>query len=272
MSVRLAFIGGGNMASALIGGILGQGASAQSVRVAEIMPEVRERLQSTFGVTALATAAEAAAGADCIVFAVKPQQMPSVAPQVAEAARGALVVSIAAGVRTADLGRWLGGHERIVRVMPNTPALVGAGVSALFALPGVNADERAIVAQLFAAVGKVLWVEREAQIDAVTAVSGSGPAYAFYLIESMVQAALQLGFDAEAARLLSVETVLGAAKLAAASPESAEILRARVTSKGGTTERALAVLEGHAVKQHFVEAIVAAEARSRELGEAAGRD
>jgi pyrroline-5-carboxylate reductase len=155
--------------------------------------------------------------------------------------------------------------------MPNTPALVGAGMSALFALPSVSVAERKAVEQLFCVVGKVLWVEHEAQIDAVTAVSGSGPAYAFYLVESMEAAARQLGFNAEAARLLSITTVLGAAKLADASPESVEVLRARVTSKGGTTERALSVLEGHAVKQHFVEAILAAEARSRELGEAAGK-
>lgn len=268
--MKLAFIGGGNMATALIGGILNRGGSPRDVRVADIVPEARERLQASFGVTAVASAAEAASGAECIVFAVKPQQMPSVAPLVAEAARRALVVSIAAGIRTADLGRWLGGHERIVRVMPNTPALVGAGVSALFGLPAVSATERESVERLFSAVGKVLWVAYESQIDAVTAVSGSGPAYAFYLIESMEQAALQLGFDAAAARLLSVETVLGAAKLAEASSERAEVLRARVTSKGGTTERALSILEGHAVKQHFIEAILAAEARSRELGEAAG--
>jgi len=270
--MKLAFIGGGNMATALIGGILGQGGSPQDIRVAEIVPEARERLHADFGVTALASAPEAAAGAQCILFAVKPQQMAAVAPLVGEAARHALVVSIAAGIRTADLGRWLGGHERIVRVMPNTPALVGAGVSALFGLPAVSAAERQAVERLFAAVGKVLWVEREVQIDAVTAVSGSGPAYAFYLIESMEQAAIQLGFDAEAARLLSVQTVLGAAKLAEASPERAEVLRARVTSKGGTTERALFVLEGHNVKQHIVEAILAAEVRSRELGDAAGKN
>jgi pyrroline-5-carboxylate reductase len=269
--MKLAFIGGGNMATALIGGILGRGVSPAAVRVAEVVPEARERLHASFGVTAVASAAEAADGADCIVFAVKPQQMPAVAPLVAQAARQALVVSIAAGIRTADLARWLGGHERIVRVMPNTPALVGAGVSALYALPAVGAAEREAVEGLFRAVGKTLWVSQEGLIDAVTAVSGSGPAYAFYLIESMEQAALQLGFDAQAARLLSVETVLGAAKLAEASPERAEVLRARVTSKGGTTERALAVLEGHAVKQHFVEAILAAEARSRELGDAAGK-
>lgn len=269
--MKLAFIGGGNMATALIGGILGQGGLPRDIRVAEIVPEARERMHADFGVTAMASALDVANGAECIVFAVKPQQMAAVAPLVAEAARHALVVSIAAGIRTADLGRWLGGHERIVRVMPNTPALVGAGVSALFGLPAVSATERQAVERLFLAVGKVLWVAREAQIDAVTAVSGSGPAYAFYLIESMEQAALQLGFDAGAARLLSVQTVLGAAKLAEASAERAEVLRARVTSKGGTTERALAILEGHNVKQHIVEAILAAEVRSRELGEAAGK-
>lgn len=269
--MKLAFIGGGNMATALIGGILGSGTPAADVRVADIVPEARERMRAEFGVAAVESATEAAAGADCIVFAVKPQHLRTVASGLGSTARDALIVTIAAGVRTTDLGRWLGGHERIVRVMPNTPALVGAGMSALFALPSVSAAERMAVEQLFSVVGKVLWVEREEQIDAVTAVSGSGPAYAFYLVESMEAAARQLGFDAEAARLLSVTTLLGAAKLADASPEPAEVLRARVTSKGGTTERALSVLEGHAVKQHFVEAILAAEARSRELGEAAGK-
>lgn len=269
--MKLAFIGGGNMATALIGGILGSGTPAADVRVADIVPEARERMRAEFGVAAVESAVEAAVDADCIVFAVKPQQLRAVASEVGGVARNALIVTIAAGVRTSDLGRWLGGHERIVRVMPNTPALVGAGMSALFALPSVSAAERKTAEQLFAVVGKVLWVEREEQIDAVTAVSGSGPAYAFYLVESMEAAARQLGFDAEAARLLSVTTLLGAARLVDASPESAEVLRARVTSKGGTTERALSVLEGHGVKRHFVEAILAAEARSRELGEAAGK-
>lgn len=269
--MKLAFIGGGNMATALIGGILGSGSPAADVRVADIVPEARERMRAEFGIAAVESAREAAAGSDCVVFAVKPQQLRTVASDLGDVARNALIVTIAAGVRTGDLGRWLGGHERIVRVMPNTPALVGAGMSALFALPSVSAAERRTVEQLFSVVGKVLWVEREEQIDAVTAVSGSGPAYAFYLVESMEAAARQLGFDAEAARLLSVTTLLGAAKLADASPEPAEVLRARVTSKGGTTERALSVLEGHAVKQHFVEAILAAAARSRELGDAAGK-
>lgn len=269
--MKLAFIGGGNMATALIGGILGSGTPATEIRVADIVPETRERLRAEFGVAAVESATAAAAAADCIVFAVKPQQLRAVAAELVGTARDALIVTIAAGVRTGDLARWLGNHERIVRVMPNTPALVGAGMSALFALPAVNAAERQAVEQLFAVVGEVLWVEHEAQIDGVTAISGSGPAYAFYLVESMQAAAEQLGFDAKAARLLSVTTLLGAAKLADASPESAEVLRARVTSKGGTTERALSVLEGHAVKQHIVEAILAAEARSRELGEAAGK-
>lgn len=270
--MKVTFVGGGNMASALIGGMLARGWPAADVRVAEVDATARERLGRQFGVFATADLPLATDGAECVLLAVKPQQLREVAQAAAPLCTGRLVVSIAAGVRMTDLSRWLGGHERIVRVMPNTPALVRAGISVACALPGVPAVQREAVTALLEAGGKVVWVEREGMMDAATAVSGSGPAYAFYLIEGMQQAAETLGFTPAEARLLAVQTVLGAAKLAEASEDSAAVLRQRVTSKGGTTEKALLVLEGHGVKAVLVEAIQAAETRARELGEAAGRD
>lgn len=268
--MRLTFIGGGNMASALIGGLLAQGEAAADIHVADVMPEARERLHAEFGVAVHESPVAAVAGSDCVVLAIKPQQLRAVALELAAHVGTQLVLSIAAGIRTDDLSRWLGGHARIVRAMPNTPALVRAGVTAVYALPGVTPAEREAVQQTLSAAGKVLWVAEERFLNAVTAVSGSGPAYAFYLIEAMHDAAMQLGLDADAARLLSVETVLGAARLAEASDVSAAVLRARVTSKGGTTERALSVLEARGVKQSLIDAMIAAEARSRELGDAFG--
>ena len=268
--MRLTFIGGGNMASALIGGILARGGAVADIQVADVMPQACERLHAEFGVAVHESPVAAIAGSDCVVLAVKPQQLRDVAIGLAAHVGTRLVLSIAAGIRTDDLSRWLGGHARIVRAMPNTPALVRAGITAVYALPAVTPAEREAMQQTLSAAGKVLWVAREQLLDAVTAVSGSGPAYAFYLIEAMQDAAMQLGFDVDTARLLSVETVLGAARLAEASDASAAVLRERVTSKGGTTERALSVLEARGVKQSLVDAMVAAEARSRELGDAFG--
>jgi pyrroline-5-carboxylate reductase len=258
------------MATALVGGLIAQGFPREDLAVADVSPEARARIVDQFGVRADADPAAAARDAQCVVFAVKPQQLRAVAEGLAGTVAPALVVTIAAGIRMADLGRWLGGHGRIVRVMPNTPALVRAGISAAVAAPAVGADDRAMVDRLLAAAGRVLWIEREELMDAVTAVSGSGPAYVFYLLEAMEQAALELGFDARAARLLSLETVLGAARLAAADDTDPAVLRARVTSRGGTTERAIGVLEAAGVRQHFVDAIKAAAERSRELGDALG--
>lgn len=260
------------MASALIGGMIAQGWAPADILAADIDPGARERLAGGFGIVTSPSPSEIAAKSDCLVFAVKPQQLRTVAADVAGAARHPLIVSIAAGILTRDLDRWLGGHDRIVRVMPNTPALLRAGISAAFATQGVSPDDRSRVDAVLGAVGKVLWVSDEALLDGVTAVSGSGPAYAFYLIEAMQEAAVRLGFDAEQARLLSIETVLGAARLAAASDETAATLRARVTSKGGTTERAVSVLDAREVKAHMIEAILAAAERSRELGAMLGRD
>jgi len=191
---------------------------------------------------------------------------------VAPALAGRLVLSIAAGTRMADLSRWLGGHRVLVRCMPNTPALIGAGVTAACAAPEVTDGQRADATRVLEAVGKVLWVEDEGLLDPVTAVSGSGPAYVFYFIEAMQQSAVELGLSAEQARVLSLETFLGAARLAAGSVDPVSVLRERVTSKGGTTEAALASMTADRVKEAIVHAIHSASERGRQLGEELGRD
>jgi pyrroline-5-carboxylate reductase len=272
MGVRIGFLGGGNMATAMISGLLAQGWRTSDLRVADVDPVARARLRETLGVVATDQPSEVVSSSDWVVLAVKPQQLRPLCQEIARSAREHLVVSIAAGIRTAELTRWLDGNERIVRVMPNTPALLRAGMTGAFALPSVSPTERRQVDELLGAVGKVLWVEQESRLDGVTALSGSGPAYAFYLIEAMQEAAGRLGFNPDEGRRLSVETLLGAARLAAASEEPAATLRARVTSKGGTTERAISVMDAHSVKSHLVEAILAAAERSRELGDLLGSD
>jgi pyrroline-5-carboxylate reductase len=266
--MKITFIGGGNMATALAGGLIKKGWSAGDIGAIDIDQRARERLTRELGVQAYADAQPALEGADCIVFAVKPQQMREVAEGVRTLVRGALVITIAAGIRRADLARWLGGHGRIVRAMPNTPALALAGMTGLYASDGISAEDRERAEQILGAAGTTLWVAHEEQMDAITAVSGSGPAYVFYFLEALEDAAAQLGFEPAAARLLALETFRGSVKLACESTESAATLRARVTSKGGTTERALAELDQRAVRQAIVSAVRAAEARSRELGAA----
>lgn len=270
--MNITFIGGGNMASAMIGGLLQQGWQAAAIRVVEIDAAARARIESELGVAAGADLGTGIAGADCVVLAIKPQQMRATAPALRAILASQLIISIAAGIRCADLSRWLGGYPRIVRVMPNTPALVLAGISGLYAMPAVAAGDRARAESVLSAVGRTLWLEREEQLDAVTAVSGSGPAYVFYFIEALQQAAAELGFDAAQARQLALDTFAGAVKMAAQSSEDAATLRARVTSKGGTTERALSVLESDAVKQTVIRAVKAAAARSHELGDELGKD
>jgi pyrroline-5-carboxylate reductase len=269
--MSIVFVGGGNMASALIGGLIGRGWQAADLSVVEIAAEARRALEQRYG---LAVSAELPPriGADAVVLlAVKPQHMRQVAAALRAKLSGQLVVTIAAGIRTADLSRWLGGHARIVRVMPNTPALVQAGVSALYAMPGVAAEDCRLAESILAAVGSTLWVQREELMDAVTAVSGSGPAYVFYFIEALADAGRELGLDAAAARLLALDTFHGAAALARSSDDPPAVLRARVTSKGGTTEAALRVLEEQSVRERIIEAIKRAAARSREMGEELGR-
>ena len=271
----ITFIGGGNMATAIISGLIQRGWDRASLRVVEILPAAREKLEQTLLIKTFASVSAESMQTDCVVLAIKPQQMREVAAQLAPLIKNTLVISIAAGIRGSDLARWLGQHniehKRIVRVMPNTPALVLAGISGLYALPDVSAADRASAESILGAVGETVWVDREDDIDAVTAVSGSGPAYVFYFIEALEQAARDLGMSTETARRLAMATFTGASKLAAESPESAATLRARVTSKGGTTERALACMEADAVKAAIGRAVKAAAERSRELGSELGK-
>lgn len=268
----ITFIGGGNMASALIGGLLQQGYNAQDMRVVEIFAEAREALAKKFGVAVFASAEPALAGSDVILLAVKPQQMAQVAKGLSkQVSAGQLVVTIAAGIRTQDLSRWLGGHTTVVRAMPNTPALALAGMTGLYAMPAVGEAHRQTAQDLLGAAGATLWFDDENNLDAVTALSGSGPAYVFYFLEAMQQAGIDLGLSKAAARSLGICTFLGAAKLAAESPDDAATLRARVTSKGGTTERALSVMEAAQVKMTLIDAIKQAAARSQELGDEMGK-
>lgn len=270
--MNIAFLGGGNMASALIGGLVKQGFAGTQFRVAEVAAEARKRLTREFGAHCSAAPDAEFLAADCIVLAVKPQQMrEAVAPLAGQLGRQ-LVISIAAGVRLNDLKRWLGGHARLVRAMPNTPALIGAGIAGLYADPSVVFGERVAAEQILGAVGTTVWIDDESMMDSVTAVSGSGPAYVFYLIEALQAAARELGFGPEQARQLSVETFLGAARLAASSSEDVAVLRERVTSKGGTTEQALKSLDADRVREAIARAVRAADARGRELGDQLGQD
>ena len=259
------------MATALIGGLLQQGFKPPDLRVVEVSEEARQRLQRQFGVGAT-PAIEGGIAEDVVLLAVKPQQMRTVAMDLSARLRGQLVISIAAGIRTTDLARWLGGHDRIVRVMPNTPALIRSGVSGLFAAAAVKQADRDSAQEIVGAVGGAVWVKSESDIDTVTAISGSGPAYVFYFIEALEQAAAELGLDAGQAHELAVQTFVGAAKLAAGSQEPAAVLRARVTSKAGTTEAALKAMEAHDIKRKLVEAIRAAATRSKQLGDEFGKD
>ena len=269
--MNITFIGGGNMATAIIGGLLQRNWNAKQFRVVEIVASAREKLEQTYRVQTFASASAEALQTDCVVLAIKPQQMREAAVQLSPLVSHALIITIAAGIRGADLSCWLGNHQRIVRVMPNTPALVLAGISGLYAMPGVTAKDRERAAGIMGAVGETVWVEREDDIDAVTAVSGSGPAYVFYFIEALEQAARELGMSATAARQLAISTFTGASKLAAQSTDDIATLRARVTSKGGTTERALASMESDQIKSAIVRAVKAAADRSRELGDELGR-
>jgi len=268
--MNITFIGGGNMAAALIGGLLGKGHAAGDIRVVELQSEARARLAAQFGVACLDSAA--APLGEAVVLAVKPQQMRAAAEALRPWLAHELVISIAAGIRLVDLSRWLGGHATLVRCMPNTPALIGAGISGLYASAAVNPGQRALADSILGAVGATLWVKEEGMLDPVTAISGSGPAYVFYFVEAMQQAAQEMGFSASDARILAVETFAGAARLAAQSEEDVALLRQRVTSKGGTTERALASMDADRVKELIVRALHAANQRAHELGEQLGAD
>jgi pyrroline-5-carboxylate reductase len=269
-SSRIAFIGGGNMASAIIGGLLQQGLPPAQVAVVEPFAQARARLHQQFGVAAEEHAGPSLASAGLVVWAVKPQTFREAAAQAKAHVQQALQLSVAAGIRSDSIAAWLG-TERVVRSMPNTPALVGKGMTALYARPAVSEADKARVEQVIATTGEHLWVGQEAQLDAVTALSGSGPAYVFYFLEAMTQAGGEMGLSPEQARRLAVATFAGASELARASGEPLQTLRERVTSKGGTTYAALTSLENDKVKDAFVKALHAARQRAQELGDEFGR-
>ena len=260
------------MASALIGGLVAKGTDARSIAVVEVSPAARERLAARYPVH-IATAPDAAMQrAEVLIVAVKPQDAKAALASISGNLQGKLVVSIAAGITLAALSRWLGGHRKLVRCMPNTPALIGAGIAALYALPEVNSREKKTAEGILAAVGEVVWVPEERLLDAVTAVSASGPAYVFWFIEQLAASAEKLGLERETAMKLALHTVLGAAKLAASSSEPPANLRKNVTSKGGTTEAALRVFDEEKLAERFRRAVGAASRRATELGEELGKD
>ena len=270
--MKLCFLGGGNMASALIGGLVARGARPASIAVVETVPAARRRLAARFKVRASAAPDARTFAADTLVLAVKPQDMRAALAPLAGRLGGKLVVSVAAGIRLADLARWLGGHAKLVRCMPNTPALIGAGISGLYAPAGVSAAEKRRAERILAAVGKVVWVGEESLLDPVTAVSASGPAYVFWFIEQLAAAGAELGLPAPVSLRLAIETVLGSARLAAQSKEPPAVLRERVTSRGGTTAAALAVFDAEGLAEKFRRAVAAASRRGAEMGEQLGKD
>ncbi len=265
--MRTGFIGAGNMAQAIIGGLIKTGTLPDNISIFEPNTQLASRLASSLGIQAVSENAAIFESCDVVMLAVKPQVMQA----ALECAKGvalkpdAFIISVAAGLPIHLLQSWLGAMHPVVRVMPNTPALVGAGVSGLFASEQASAEQKQAAESIMRAVGSVIWVENEALIDAVTAVSGSGPAYFFYFIEALERAALEHGLSAEHARLLSTETAFGAAKLALESNVDAATLRRQVTSPGGTTEAALKVFEKQAISDSIAQAVQAAADRAREL-------
>jgi pyrroline-5-carboxylate reductase len=266
----IAFIGGGNMAGAIIGGLLRQGMAAADIEVVEPFGEARDRLKAQYGVVALEHAGAALARAGLVVWAVKPQTFKEAAAQARAHCANALHLSVAAGIRSDSIAEWLG-TERVVRAMPNTPALVGKGMTALYARPAVSAMDKRRVEEAIATTGESLWVDGEAQLDAVTALSGSGPAYVFFFLEAMTRAGIEMGLPREQAYRLAVGTFAGASELARASDDPPELLRQRVTSKGGTTYAAITSMEQDRVQESFVKALHAARERARELGDEFGK-
>jgi pyrroline-5-carboxylate reductase len=267
--MKLGFIGGGNMAAAIVGGLLRKGFLPADITVAEHSVERRAWLANQFGVR-VEEGATKCLEADVIVLAVKPQQLQEALSGLPGLQARQLVLSVAAGVRAADIARWLRGHAAVARAMPNTPALVGEGATGLFGLPGVSDEQRAWASRIMEAVGVAVWVEDESQIDVVTAISGSGPAYVYYFIEALEQAGMELGLPAETARLLTLQTFLGAATLAMKDAAPPAELRARVTSKGGTTERGVMALEKGGIKAVISQAAQVAAERAREMGDLFG--
>jgi pyrroline-5-carboxylate reductase len=265
MTQTIAFIGGGNMASAIIGGLIQQGTAASNILVVEPFEEARTKLKTSFGIDALASPDASLARAGLVVWAVKPQTFKDAALACKAHTASALHLSVAAGIRSDSIANWLG-NQRIIRCMPNTPALIGKGITALYPRAGVTDTDRQWAEKVIATTGQFLWLEREEQLDAVTAISGSGPAYMFYFMEAMTAAGAEMGLPAEQAYQLAVATFIGAGELARASTESPEVLRQRVTSKGGTTYAAITSMDDSGIKQAFAKALHAARNRAEEMG------
>lgn len=272
--ISIAFIGGGNMAASLIGGLVADGFPASRLWVVDTNSVRLDELRTRYLINTTDDAPNAVAHADVVVLAVKPQVLREVCTCLRDAVtrRKPLVVSLAAGVRTTSIRAWLGTSTTLVRAMPNTPALVGSGATALFSVPDVTDAQRTLAESLMRAVGLVVWIDREELMDTVTAVSGSGPAYFFYLMEALEQAGVTLGLTPETARVLALQTAFGAAKMALESNLPPGTLRQNVTSPGGTTERAIQTLEDHQIRARFEEAVAAAALRSRELAVLFGGD
>lgn len=282
--LKMIFIGGGNMATALIGGLLPDLTTPANVHVIDTHQASLDKLSARFGVTTgLSLEAGSAIGVigdasaliqqtDVIILSVKPQQLREVAAALAPYLSGQLVLSIAAGIRSSDLSRWLNDYPKIVRSMPNTPALIGKGITGLFATAGVSDEQKQAAEDIMSAVGSTIWLDQEPLIDAVTAMSGSGPAYVFYFIEAMQQAGVDLGLTSAQATQLAISTFEGAALLALNSDEPVSVLRERVTSKGGTTYAALSSMENSGVKAAIMDAVKAAAARGKELGDELGSE
>ena len=268
---RITFIGAGNMATSLIGGLLAQGIPASHIRASDPGAEQRAKVAAEFGIELFESNAEAIAGADVVVLATKPQVLKGVSQALAPSLQpGQLIVSIAAGITCASLASWLG-DVAIVRCMPNTPALLRQGVSGLYATGEVTEQQRDQAQELLSAVGIALWLEQEEQLDAVTAVSGSGPAYFFLLIEAMTAAGVKLGLPHDVAEQLAEQTALGAAKMAVGSDVDAAELRRRVTSPGGTTQAAIESFQAGGFEALVEKALGAAAQRSAEMAEQLGK-
>ena len=269
-STHIAFIGGGNMASAIIGGLIASGLPASQITVVEPFEAARDALKAKFGIDALPNATAALSAADLVVWATKPQTFKEATTAVAAHTTQALHLSVAAGITTDSIAQWLG-TGRIVRAMPNTPALVGKGMTGLFARPDVDAAGKALIERVIATTGQLVWVDAEAKLDAVTAMSGSGPAYVFLFLEAMTQAGVDMGLTADQSYQLAIATFQGASELAARSDEPASVLRERVTSKGGTTYAAITHMQQNELPQHFIAALRRAESRAKELAAEFGK-
>ena len=274
MSLNIGFIGGGNMAGSLIGGIIANGYEAGHILVSDPNKDTRQHLERLFGIQTTGNNRKVVESMDVVVLAVKPQILQAVCRDLAASVQQCqpLIISIVAGIGSPDIERWLGGKCAIVRCMPNTPALLRCGATGMYAAPGVSAEQHEVAENILKAVGITMWLEEEALLDAVTAISGSGPAYFFLFMEAIQQAGQNLGLDAHQARELTLQTALGAARMAMESEDDPATLRAKVTSRGGTTEQAIQTFEQGGLRHLVEQALNAAQQRAHQLADIPGKD